>query len=209
MQGARVRSLVREDSAWLGTPKPVHRDAQAHLLWLLKPVCLDPVLCNKRRWNTLSWVRLFATPWTAQSVEFSTIQEWVAFPFSRASSQPKDGTQASHIAGRLILYQLSHQKSNQRSEHNEKPITKCGPCSQQADKACVQKWKPSTAKKKKKKTKWIHFLVKNPLLTLINLMWQPGWDGTLQENGYMCMYGWVCLPETITILLISYTPIEK
>ena len=151
MQGARVRSLVREDSTWLGTPKPVHLDAQAHLLRLLKPVCLDPVLCNKRRWNMLSWVRLFATPWTAQSVEFSTIQEWVAFPFSRASSQPKDGTQVSHIAGGLILYQLSHQKSNQRSEHNEKPITKHSPHSQQADKACVQKWKPSTAKKKKKK----------------------------------------------------------
>ena len=26
------------------------------------------------------------------------ILEWVAFPFSRASSQPRDGTQVSHIA---------------------------------------------------------------------------------------------------------------
>ena len=25
--------------------------------------------------------------------------EWVAFPFSRVSSQPKDQTQVSHIAG--------------------------------------------------------------------------------------------------------------
>ena len=22
-------------------------------------------------------------------------------------------------------------------------------------------------------------------------MWQPGWEGSLGENGYMCMYGWV------------------
>ena len=28
------------------------------------------------------------------------ILEWVAIPFSRRSSQPRDGTQVSHIAGR-------------------------------------------------------------------------------------------------------------
>ena len=28
--------------------------------------------------------------------------EWVAFPFSRGSSQPRDGTQVSHIAGRFF-----------------------------------------------------------------------------------------------------------
>ena len=27
------------------------------------------------------------------------VLKWVAFPFSRASSQPRDGTQVSHIAG--------------------------------------------------------------------------------------------------------------
>jgi len=29
------------------------------------------------------------------------ILEWVAFPFSRGSSQPRDQTQVSHIAGGL------------------------------------------------------------------------------------------------------------
>ena len=29
--------------------------------------------------------------------------EWVAFPFSRGSSQPRDQTQVSHIAGDLDL----------------------------------------------------------------------------------------------------------
>ena len=31
------------------------------------------------------------------------ILEWVAFPFSRGSSQPKDRTQVSHIAGRFFI----------------------------------------------------------------------------------------------------------
>ena len=25
--------------------------------------------------------------------------------------------------------------------------------------------------------------------TLFNVMWQPGWEGSLGENGYMYMYG--------------------
>ena len=36
------------------------------------------------------------------------ILEWVAISFSRGSSQPRDQTQASHIAGRFF-YHLSHQ----------------------------------------------------------------------------------------------------
>ena len=36
------------------------------------------------------------------------ILEWVAFPVSRESSQPRDRTQVSHIACRFF-YQLSHQ----------------------------------------------------------------------------------------------------
>ena len=36
------------------------------------------------------------------------ILEWVAFPFSKESSQPRDRTQVSHIACRFF-YQLSHQ----------------------------------------------------------------------------------------------------
>ena len=35
------------------------------------------------------------------------ILEWVAFPFFRGSSHPRDRTQVSHIAGGY-LYQLSH-----------------------------------------------------------------------------------------------------
>ena len=49
----------------------------------------------------LSCVRLFVTPWTIQSMEFSRPEywSWVAFPFCRGSFQPRDRTQVSCIAG--------------------------------------------------------------------------------------------------------------
>ena len=40
-------------------------------------------------------------------------------------------------------------------------------------------------------------------------MWQPGWKGSLGEKGYMYIYMAESLcysPETITTLLINYTP---
>ena len=33
--------------------------------------------------------------------------------------------------------------------------------------------------------KWI---TNKDLGTLLNVMWQPGWEGSLGENGYMCIY---------------------
>ena len=53
------------------------------------------------------------------------ILEWVAFPFSRGSSQPRDQTQVSRIAQsrdqtqvsnlcRQILYQLSHRRTDDK-----------------------------------------------------------------------------------------------
>ena len=44
-------------------------------------------------------------------------------------------------------------------------------------------------------------------VTLLNIMWQAEWEGSLGENGYVNMYeSFCCLPETITTLLIGYTP---
>ena len=37
--------------------------------------------------------------YTVPGILQNRILEWVAFPFSRASSQPRDQTQVSHIAG--------------------------------------------------------------------------------------------------------------
>ena len=51
----------------------------------------------------LSCVWLFVTPWTIQGILQARILEWVvAFPFSRGSSQPRDPTQVSLIAGEFF-----------------------------------------------------------------------------------------------------------
>ena len=50
-------------------------------------------------WKLLSHIQLFMTPWTVHGILQARIQEWVAFPFSRGSSQPRDWTQVSRIAG--------------------------------------------------------------------------------------------------------------
>ena len=76
-------------------------------------VCRQTVLCwpvmlklmttaTVLKWKSFSRVRLFVTPWIVAcqaplSMEFSR-QEWVAVPFSRGSSQPRDGTHVSCIA---------------------------------------------------------------------------------------------------------------
>ena len=47
---------------------------------------------------------------------------------------------------------------------------------------------------------------------LLNVIWQPGWEGSLEEKGYIyiCMAEFLCcLLETTTTLLIGYTPIKS
>ena len=58
--------------------------------------------------QSLSRVRLFVTPWTVAlqaslPMEFPrpSILEWVAIPFSKGSSQLRDQTQVSCLAGRM------------------------------------------------------------------------------------------------------------
>ena len=40
--------------------------------------------------------------YTVHGILQARILEWVAFPFPRGSSQPRDRTQVSHIAGRFF-----------------------------------------------------------------------------------------------------------
>ena len=40
--------------------------------------------------------------YTVHGILHVRIREWVAFPFSRGSSQPRDGTQVSCFAGRFF-----------------------------------------------------------------------------------------------------------
>ncbi|CAI9158043.1 unnamed protein product [Rangifer tarandus platyrhynchus] len=62
----------------------------------MKVVQSCPALCNPM-------------DYTVHGILQARILEWVAFPFSRGSSQPRDRTQVSRIAGGL--YQLSQQGS--------------------------------------------------------------------------------------------------
>ena len=41
--------------------------------------------------------------YTVQGILQARILDWVAFPFSRGSFQPRDGTQVSHIAGGFFI----------------------------------------------------------------------------------------------------------
>ena len=59
--------------------------------------------------NTHSCVWLFATPWTVHGTLQARILEWVIVPFSRASSQPRQGSNPGLLHCRWILYQLSYQ----------------------------------------------------------------------------------------------------
>ena len=53
--------------------------------------------------------------YTVHGILQARILEWVAFPFSRGSSQPRDQTQVFCIASG-ILYQLSHKGSPIKKE---------------------------------------------------------------------------------------------
>ena len=51
-------------------------------------------------WKLLSRVQVFdLMDYTVQGILQARILKWVAFPFFRGSSQPRDWTQVSHIAG--------------------------------------------------------------------------------------------------------------
>ena len=55
------------------------------------------------KWKSLSHVQLCdPMDYTVHGILQARILEWVALPFSRESSQPRDRTQVSHIAGRFF-----------------------------------------------------------------------------------------------------------
>ena len=55
----------------------------------------------KVKWSSLSRVQLFVTPveYRVHGILQASVLEWVAFPFSNRSFQPRNRTQVSHIAG--------------------------------------------------------------------------------------------------------------
>ena len=90
---------------WLQPPKASH--SQTSLYLLVTQSCLtlwDPMNCSP--------------PGSSLHGIFQArIMEWVAFPFSRESSQPRDGTHC-----RQILYPLNHQRSPSPYLASNKPL---------------------------------------------------------------------------------------
>ena len=59
------------------------------------------------KWSEVKVAQSFLTPcdpkdYTVHGILQARILEWVAFPFSKASSQPTDGIQVSCISGRFF-----------------------------------------------------------------------------------------------------------
>ena len=92
------------------------------------------------KWKSLSHVRLFATPWTLNSMEFSRPEYWNGQPFPSPGDLPNPGL----LHCRWILYQLSHKGSPKPSNTPQLLFwwpTRCGPHRGRA--LFVQCWIPS------------------------------------------------------------------
>ena len=66
---------------------------------------------------------LHPTDYTVHGILQARILKWVAFPFTRASSKPRDRTQVSQHC-RWILYQLSHKGSTRILEWGAYPFSR-------------------------------------------------------------------------------------
>ena len=74
-----------------------------HCRWILYQVSYQG--SPKVPWSEVKWSEshsVASNPLWPHGLLQARILEWVAFPFSRGSSQPRDWTQASRIAGRFF-----------------------------------------------------------------------------------------------------------
>ena len=97
MNFGKLWEMVRDREAWCAAVQKVTKSWTRLSDWT-----------TKWKWKSLSRVRLFATPWTIYSMEFSR-PEYFPSPVDR----PNPGTGPKSSALRWILHQLSHQGSQQ------------------------------------------------------------------------------------------------
>ena len=101
-----------------------------YLTQLLFQIIWTCLFTGKRKWKSLGRFWVFAIPWTLQSMEFSRpgyLLEWVAFPFSRGSSQPRDQTQDSHIVGRFLTSWATREAQYGKAKFVQSCQTLCDP----------------------------------------------------------------------------------
>ena len=103
--GAALGALPRLEVVSMRFPERLHRssylthyqaDLGAHRrCW---PCLFSPPHSTQPR---VLYMEVFSDPmdYTVHGILQARVLEWVAFPFSRGSSQPRDRTQVSHIAG--------------------------------------------------------------------------------------------------------------
>ena len=73
------------------------------IIWILIiKVIFAFILCMKVKVAQLYLTLCDPMDYTVHGILQARILEWVAFPFSGGSSQPRDQTQVSHIAGRFV-----------------------------------------------------------------------------------------------------------
>ena len=102
---------------WFSYVSTSGRVLAKYLIMGYKVIYMESYYCHTlKKWKSLNPVWLFATLWTAacdpmdcslpgssvHEILQTRIQEWVAIPFSRRSSQPRDWTQVSHIVGKFF-----------------------------------------------------------------------------------------------------------
>ena len=87
-------NTVQRDIYWVYLSFGVFKDGSVSKHW-------------KWKWKSLSHVQLFVTPRTVHGILQVRIQAWVTYPFSRGSSQLRNQTGVSCIAGGFF-YQLSY-----------------------------------------------------------------------------------------------------
>ena len=87
--------------------------------WIPKLIWISHTRSNQGevKWKSLSCVQVFVTPWSTDPGnspgQNTGVENTPAFPFSRGSSQPKDQTQISCIAGRFFTSWATREVTNQ------------------------------------------------------------------------------------------------
>ena len=110
--GSSVQGFSRQEY-WSGLPFPLPGDLPDPGIEPWSPALAGGFFTTEPCFNLVK-VKVTQSCLTLCNPTGYTVQvrilEWVAFPFSRGSSQPRDRTLVSCI-GRWILYHLSHQGS--------------------------------------------------------------------------------------------------
>ena len=101
---------------WSGLPlpSPELKNSSHEKFWVFKLTIV------KVKVGSLSYIRLFVT---VHGIIQARILEWVAFPFSRRSSQPRGSNPGLPHCG-WILYQLSHKGSPRILERVAYPFSR-------------------------------------------------------------------------------------